>query len=256
MPYLHERYRYTAGTREQRTRDLLSALSDPSIRAVWYARGGSGSVHHLSAIETDSLDQRPVIGFSDATSLLSHLWNHRAAQPVHGPVLHTLATSNDAATVEATRALLFGERNTQSWSCEVLSHADEVRGPLVGGNLCVLASVCGTPFQLNARGCILLLEEVGEAPYKVDRLLTQLRLAGGLDGVQAVILGDFTGGDPPLYAKWTIPDVVAECLEGLHIPILTGAPVGHGSANHPFVVGSWCEVDRRGQVQIGPPREA
>ena len=108
---------------------------------------------------------------------------------------------------------------------------------MVGGNLCVLASLCGTPQQLDASGCILVLEEVGEVAYKVDRLITQLRAAGALDGVAGVALGEFTGTRIAPDSDWSIEDVVAECLAGLEIPIVTGMPVGHGTRNLPFAVG-------------------
>jgi muramoyltetrapeptide carboxypeptidase len=103
---------------------------------------------------------------------------------------------------------------------------------------------------------VLLLEEIGEAPYKVDRLLTQLRLSGVFEGVQAVVLGDFIGGDPPRDADWNIADVVAEALHGLDLPIVAGAPVGHGSRNHPFVLGTRAEVRADGSVCLDlPPSE-
>jgi len=250
MPHLHAHHRYTAGSRAQRSADLLAALTGPHIHAVWYARGGSGTVHLLPHIPLHQLDNRPVIGFSDATSLLSHLWNHRVGRPIHGPVLHTLGTTNDAPSVAATKALLMGTPTTVCWQGSVLRPGPTVRAPLVGGNLCVLASTCGTPFQLQAGGCILLLEEIGEQPYKVDRLLTQLRLAGVFEGVKGVVVGDFIGCRPPDGADWTILDVVDEALDGLSIPILSHVPVGHGARNHPFEMGAPVELTSCGSLRF------
>jgi muramoyltetrapeptide carboxypeptidase len=238
MPHVHARHRYTAGTRTQRQADLRAALFEPGFDGVWYARGGSGSIHLVDRLPLEALDQRPVFGFSDATTLLSTLWNHRAGRPVHAPVLHTLGTSNCESTLAATRALLFDGPTERFWAGAPVAGPDRtVEGPVVGGNLCVLASLCGTAHQLDASGCILVLEEVGEAAYKVDRMLTQLRSSGGLAGVRGVVLGDFTGTRIPDEADWAVEDVVAECLDGLDLPIVTGMPVGHGTRNHPFMVG-------------------
>jgi len=249
MANVHGRHRYTAGTRAQRAADLQTALFAPGFDGVWYARGGSGTIHLVDDLPLESLDQRPVLGFSDATTLLSTLWNQRAGRPIHAPVLHTLGTSNCASTLAATRTLLFDGPTERFWPGAPVAGPDRtIEGPVVGGNLCVLASLCGTPHQLDASGCILVLEEVGEVAYKVDRLLTQLRAAGGLAGVRGVVLGDFTGTHIPEDAGWTIEDVVAECLHGLDIPVITGMPVGHGAQNHPFVVGEPGRLNGQGLV--------
>lgn len=252
MANLHATYRYTAGTRAQRQADLRAALVDPTIDAVWYARGGSGTVHLLDDLPFAALDQRPVIGFSDATSLLGALWNRRAGRPIHGPVLHTLGTTNDAATVSATHRLLMEGGGPVVWRGDVVAHPTDAAGPLVGGNLCVMASMCGTPDQLQAEGCVLLLEEIGEVPYKIDRLVTQLRLSGVFEGVQAVVLGDFIGGAPPAGASWCVVDVIAEALHGLELPIVAGLPVGHGARNQPFMLGTEATVLRDGSVLLAP----
>jgi muramoyltetrapeptide carboxypeptidase len=247
MPHLDAHYRYTAGTRAERRADLLAALTDPSIDAVWYARGGSGTVHLVSDLPLDTLDHRPVFGFSDATTLLSQLWNHRAGRPIHGPVLHTLGSTSCSATDAATHQFLLHGPTERHWAGTLVDGpSDAVRGPVVGGNLCVLASLCGTALQLEARGCILLLEEIGEPAYKVDRTLTQLRLSGMLDGVVGIALGEFSGARIPEGADWAIEDVVAECVHGLGIPVVTGMPVGHGATNHPFQVGEVGVLDASG----------
>ena len=216
----------------------MHALTDPTFQAVWYARGGSGTVHLVHDLPLDLIGRKPVFGFSDATTLLTTLWNHRVATPIHAPVLHTLGSSCSTDTVRATRRIVFDGPAERFWSGALVSGSGgAVVGPVVGGNLCVLASLCGTPQQLDASGCILLVEEIGEVAYKVDRLLTQLRASGGLDGVLGVALGTFTGTRIDADASWTIEDVVAECLAGLDVPIVTGMPVGHGAQNHPFVIG-------------------
>lgn len=254
MPHLHARYRYTAGTRSERRSDLRAALFGEGIDAVWFARGGSGTVHLMHDLPWSTLDRRPVVGFSDATTLLSSMWNHRAGCPIHGPVLHTLGSTGSSDSDAAVHDLLFGRTHARMWWGEhVTGPRREVTGPLVGGNLCVLASLCGTPLQLDARGCVVLIEEVGEVAYKLDRLLTQLRLSGALDGVVGVAVGDLLGARIPESAAWTALDVVGECLHGLGIPVVAGFPVGHGARNHPFRVGAPAILRPDGMVLLEAP---
>jgi muramoyltetrapeptide carboxypeptidase len=110
----------------------------------------------------------------------------------------------------------------------------EAFGPLVGGNLCTFASLAGTPHALRAPGAVLLLEEVGERPYRVDRLLNQLLRSGALEGVRAVVLGGFVGCAEPGEPGWSAEQVAAEGLAELGVPVLAGLPVGHGAENHAF----------------------
>lgn len=244
MDNVHARHRYLAGTRQERLHDLTVALTDPDIDAVWFARGGSGTVHLLDGLPWDALQNAQgagpvVIGFSDATSLLSAMWNRRIGRPIHGPVLHSIVDTSDADSAEATRAMLLGEVDRVVLDCQPLAGPSQiVEGPVVAGNLCVLASLCGTPWQLDARGCILVLEDIGEWPYQLDRLVTQLRLSGALDGVLAIALGDFSGGGPPADADWTVPDVLADLFAPLGVPVVHQLPVGHGLLNQPIAMGA------------------
>jgi muramoyltetrapeptide carboxypeptidase len=111
-------------------------------------------------------------------------------------------------------------------------------GPLVGGNLTLLASLCGTRHQLDARGAILVLEDFAEAPYRIDRMLQQLRSARALDGIHGVVLGDFVKCDPPAGATWGLRDVLLDHLGSLGVPVLAGLPIGHGERNRAFVWGA------------------
>jgi muramoyltetrapeptide carboxypeptidase len=241
MPHLGARHRYTAGTRDQRAADLCAALTAPEVQAVWFARGGFGTVHLLDRLPLEHLDDRLIIGFSDATALFSVLRRH-GASAVHGPVLHSLADHVDAASLEATRVFLQGGRPVVLPGHRLAGPETEVQGPVVGGNLCVLASLAGTPHALDARGCIVVLEEVNEAPYKLDRLLTQLILSGAFDGARGIALGSITGAWMPQDADWTVQDVVLELLRPLGIPIVGGLPVGHGPRNHPWPVGVFARL--------------
>jgi muramoyltetrapeptide carboxypeptidase len=236
-PHLGRTHRYLAGTTAERAADLVWALESPDVEAVWFARGGYGTVQCLDAIDWTALEDRPVIGFSDASALFAAMRVHGVATAVHGPVLHSLASFADAASQARLKALLAGEPQPRLAGRTLVGPAEfRATGPLVGGNLCVLASLCGTPWALEAAGAVVLLEEVGELPYKVDRLLTQLVSSGAFAGVRGFALGTFLGAHAPQGADWSVRDVVAEVLGPLGAPIVDGLPIGHGPENHAVVL--------------------
>ena len=235
-PHLASRHRYTAGTAVERGADLAWALTAPGLDAVWVARGGYGTVHLLDDLPWSEMDGRLVLGFSDATALFCAMAHHGVGGGVHGPVLYSLADHVDEDTQRAVRAALTG-RPVRLPAEQISGPERAVEGRVVGGNLCMLGSLAGTPWALRSEGCILVLEDVAEVPYRIDRLLTQLRHSGGLEGVAAVVLGSFTGCDAPDGADWTLRDVLLELLEPLGVPIWSGLPVGHGSQNHPWYHG-------------------
>lgn len=227
-------WRYLAGDDDHRLAGLQRALRSEEHAAIWLARGGYGLTRLLPRLDLDGAVPKPVIGFSDCTALFACLW--RAGWPgplVHGPVVNSLPISDDA-TREALWATLAGAGGTYPGS----TWRDGVaEGPVLGGNLALLAALCGTPWQLDVRGAILVIEDVGEAPYRLDRMLQQLVSAGGLDGVAGVCFGDFADCRPPAGATWTLREVLLDGLRDLRVPILGDVPVGHGPRNHAFVWG-------------------
>lgn len=231
-PHLRARHRWLAGPAEAREADLAWALSTPEVEAVWFARGGSGTGDLLAGIPWSRLDARPVIGFSDATALFTALAG-RGRRAVHGPVVQSLATA-DPETREALRALLFEGTAPALPGRLLVGPARTVSGPLLGGNLTVLASLAGTPWALRAAGALLLLEDVDEAPYRLERALGQLLAAGGLQGVRGVGIGQLLRcGDDPA----ALEGMLRERLGPLGVPVLADLPVGHGERNLPFVHG-------------------
>lgn len=250
-PGLGRRFRYLAGSIEERRSDLHWGLSAPELDAVWMARGGFGMVHLLDGLDRLSLDRRPVIGFSDATALFCALYRRRAGLSIHGPVLQSLADLADAHSQEAIRALLMEGRQARLAGTRVAGPAGPVRGRLVGGNLCMLASLAGTPWALDARRAVVLLEEIGEVPYKVDRTVMQLLHSGGFAGARAVVLGSFIGCPVPEGADWSLLQVLVDRLGPLGIPILADLPVGHGPRNHAWVFGGQVALDEGGLRPLG-----
>lgn len=234
LPSVSAAHRYFAGTDEARLADLQFAYSG-RFDAVWLARGGSGLARIVQHLRWGEMRPVPCFGFSDATTLLNAL-AARGLPAIHAPVLNALATLNDSATRAALRSLLAGSSTVRLSGRWLSGQGEGISAPVVGGNLCVLASLAGTPSQLDARGKIVLLEDLGEAAYKVDRLLVQCRDSGSFDGVVAFVLGDFLGAEPPKGAEWRLADVFREVLGP--VPILDGLPVGHGAVNFPVPLGT------------------
>lgn len=237
-PSLHARARYTAGSVAERRADLAWALTDDEIDAVWFARGGFGTAHTLDELPWSEMDGRPIIGFSDATALFCAMERVGVPGAVHGPVLHSLTDLCDDDTRDALQALLAD-------GDEVLLAGEPLCGPqrpaagrVIGGNLCMLASMAGTPWALQGQGAILVLEDVGEPPYKLDRMITQLRQSGAFSGVVGVALGEFSGTRVPEGADWTVRELLADLLAPLNVPVIDGLPVGHGARNHPWRYGA------------------
>lgn len=249
LPHARSAHRYLAGTDAERGADLFHAFSG-HYDAVWMARGGFGLARLLSAIQWDELARVPFFGFSDGTGLLNAL-AARGRPAIHAPVLHALASHNDEASRTWLHTLLSG-RSESSFPGRVV-RAGEAEGRLMGGNLCVLASLCGTPHQLDARGAIVLLEDLGESPYKLDRLLVQCRDSGAFAGARGFVLGDFLDAAPPAGADWSLDDVFTEVLGPLRVPILAGLPIGHGRTNLAVPLGVRARLTASG-LHLGGPR--
>jgi muramoyltetrapeptide carboxypeptidase len=234
---LHAASRYTAGTVQQRLSDLTWALTAADIDAVWFARGGYGTAQLLPHIPWSQCDGRPVIGFSDATALLTAMERVGVGGGIHGPVLHSLADHTGADSVAALKRMLLEGGSYWLKGRHLCGPHRAVQGRLVGGNLCVLASLAGTPWSLRAQGAIVVLEDINEPAYKLDRLISQLRASGSFDGAVGIALGEFTDCPVPSSADWTLDDVLIELLSPLGLPVISGLPVGHGSRNRPWQVG-------------------
>lgn len=248
-PHIADKHRFNAGTIANRSSDLVWALSAPDINAVWLARGGYGCLQCLPQLPASFPDKRPVIGCSDATALLTYLDKLRGGPLVHGPMIETIATRVDDLTRSRMHELLGGQKNdalaVEHWTGPTHS----VSGRVVGGNLCVLASLAGTPWAFESKDAIVVLEDVTEAPYRLDRLIMQLRLSGAFDGALAIALGDFVKCDPPAGADYTVHDVLCEALAPLGVPVWSGLPTGHGTRNLAWCVGAKGEIGRNGFVQ-------
>jgi muramoyltetrapeptide carboxypeptidase len=227
------RARYTAGDPSLRASAFARAWSDPSIRALIAVRGGYGSVQLLPHLDRDAIRRTPkaFIGYSDNTSLLSWLTGQCGIVSFHGPMLEgRLAKGPDGYDVGTFTRVLTSAGPAGSIThpgLETLRPGDAA-GVLTGGTLTQLTASLGTPYAFDPpHGHILFIDEVAERPYRIDRMLTQLRLAGILGRAAAIVFGELPRCDEPAAGGPAIRDVLRDLLAGFPGPVLFGLPSGH-----------------------------
>lgn len=244
---------YLSASDDQRAEELAWMIANPDIRAIVLARGGYGLTRILDRLDPAALraDPKPIVGFSDATALLSWAYVAAGVRGIHGPMIVQLDALPEAQVAHLI-GMLTNPRTSGPRPWDLAPHGTGVHaGPLVTANLTLASMLVGTPWALPLDGALLALEEVGEKPYEIDRYLTQLRQTGALGKVTGVILGELTRCvDPVPPAGGVDPNdaaraVVIERLRG--IPLATGAPIGHGALNEavPFGANSVLDLDRR-----------
>ena len=258
---LYRKRGYLAGSDEQRAEELMAAFRNPEIKAIYPGTGGYGTTRMLDLLDYKTIRQNPKIlhGFSDITGL--HLAIHKKAGLVtfHGPNLMYGLGSEDNLT--------WFSANYQ-WSAEVQSrfemprqigytfkmpadatpiriiHPGVARGRLIGGNLSLISPLIGTEYEIETKGRILFIEDVREEPYRIDRYLSHLRLAGKLDQVAGVILGIFRkceSEDPE--ESLSLDQVFDDYFADLGVPVIQNFPVGHFKYNATLPIGVMAELD-------------
>lgn len=269
-PQCLKKHLFFAGTDEERASALLEFAFDPRTQVLWSARGGYGSVRILSELlkQTRKKGNPPkklLVGFSDSTALLEFVRSNWGWSILHAP-MPGLKGFEDVSDVNWKNLIgLVGEtKKTLQWSCpklKFLSLKREVTGQMIGGNLSVMASLIGTPYELNARGKILFLEDVDESFYRLDRMMTQLVLSGSLSGVKALVLGNFHRCEdrvpktaPPLRKSMSLTSglmaVFGTVGAQLKIPVVMGLPVGHGEAGMALPLGAEYHLSATGRLEL------
>jgi len=263
---LFREYGYLAGTDEQRAQEIMAAFEDPDVDAIFPGTGGYGTTRILQRLDYRSIRRHPkiLIGFSDITGL--HLAINRRAGLVtfHSPnPQYGLGSEGNLSGFSAKyfwRTILKssyydddGNRLAPGWTYEFPQEVPapktlvpgKARGRLVGGNFSLIAATMGTPYEIQTRGKILFLEDTHEAPYRIDRFLSTLRLAGKLDHVHGVILGQFTHtrkeGEEP--SEFSVEQVFEQYFGGLGIPVIYNFPVGHSKFNATLPIGARVELE-------------
>jgi len=235
---------YLAGDDNRRARELNVWLRDPEVKALLFARGGYGTSRIVDRLDFAALRRRPkvIAGFSDITALLLATMQQAGIAAFHGPMVAGAGKGTDGERDMARLlALLAGKPGPRSHRGLRTLRQGRVRATVTGGNLSLLAHSIGTPFEVATRGCILFVEETDEAPYRIDRLVRQLLLAGVFRGVAGVVLGQFSGITPG--ERRAVAGLFLEALADRRVPVVSGFPAGHGTPNRALPFGVAATLD-------------
>lgn len=238
---LYEKKGYLAGEDSIRQAELERMFGDEEVKAVICARGGYGTLRLLERLDFNLIRSHPKIfmGFSDITALLWAFYKKTGLITFHGPMVKSLG-SDQARNLESFENLMTAESPLQlKLDQGTVIRPGKVSGTLLGGNLSLISHMIGTAFMPSLKGVVLFLEDTGEASYRIDRYLTHLRLSGLLDDLAGIILGRFEGCEE----MEQLPDLFAERLVGLGIPVCSGLPVGHGAENPALPLGIQATLD-------------
>lgn len=263
---VHLRHRYLAGSDEARALALDAFLRDPQIGTIWCARGGFGATRLLPFLDAwkagAQMKRAPklLVGFSDVTALHFYFYQKAGVPSLHAVMPGTPSfpvipprTDKILRSVLAGKMELGKKSFTADWKAKILlAPKREAEGVLMGGNLTLLVNLIGTPWQPDLNGKILFLEDCGEQPYRVDRMLTHMSNAGMLNGLRGVLLGDFESD--VIYKEeiekkyWK--EIFTERFEALGIPVLRGLPFGHIKRNDPVPFGVRAAITKTGKVLV------
>lgn len=247
---LNQRHFYLAGRDEYRSQQMLAALRAPDIKGIFSTRGGYGSARLLPSLaKFEASTPRFFCGFSDITALtLAFDTRFPGIQCIHGPNVFGDAFAGDSTAAELNRqrlhdVLFYGERGVEQALCVL--NPGEVTAPITGGCLSIIISLLGTDFEPDFSGKIVFLEDVGEKPYAIDRMLTQLRQAGKFDAVKGLVFGDMHDCSD---RQNDLMSVITEALQGCEFPIVYGFEAGHGPVNRAFIYGQSAQIDSQTQA--------
>ncbi len=222
---------YLAGSPEQRAVDLETFFGRRNIDAIFCARGGFGSVQILPFLKLQFARHAKIfVGYSDITILLNWLLQAHRMVTFHGPmVAKDFAKGLTGPSHEHFWGMLTGEKTVGTFNLGAVIRPGEAVAPMMGGCLSVLVTTLATPYEIDTRGKLLFLEDVGEKPYRIERMLTQLKMAGKLDDLAGVVCGDFVGceGD----GERDVPQILAEMFYQADYPVVMGLAAGHGQEN-------------------------
>ena len=232
-----------AGTDIQRTEDLQKALDDPSIKAIWAARGGYGAVRIIDDLNFTKFMENPkwVIGYSDITVLHNKI-HDLGFQSIHGQMPLTLDLEDPVQkeSIISLRKALFGKKLSYKLNSSDFNRLGESKGQVVGGNLSIVYSMLASNTDLDMRGKVLFIEDVGEALYHIDRMMISLKRAGYFKNCKGLIVGDFRlkKNEGNSFGK-TLEKIVLEAVEGTDFPVIFNFPAGHVDDNRAVIMGDY-----------------
>ena len=251
---VYDRDRYLAGHDLARATDLNAMFDDPEVSAIFASRGGFGAARVLGSLDYVAIRKypKPLVGFSDTTAL--QLGIYRRTEMVSYTGVTLCGDVTESGMPAPTETSLWDALTTgrfEAMAGVMPLRGTRAEGRLLGGCLSVIASLVGTGQLPDTRGTLLFLEDVNEAPYRVDRMLTQLRMAGVFERAAGVVFGQFEGCEPEREEEGTVDDVLRDFSTTVAVPVFVGLPYGHGSERRVLPIGLPAAVDgSRGTLQI------
>lgn len=240
------RHLYFAGSDKQRFEQLEEAWNNPKIKAIFTTRGGYGNARILHTFATLPKVKIPkwIVGYSDYTTLLTFVQQEHHQVVVHGPCLATdafLHAEKSIQNQQLLQQLLFAKKPHLSFPIEWIKKGN-LQGIMTGGCLSILVTTLATPYEIETENKILFLEDVGEPPYKIDRMLTHLKNAGKFKKIRGLVFGDMVGCEGDNQVLWKI---IEDLFQDFDFPIVRGVPAGHGLLNAPLMLGADYQVDAK-----------
>ncbi|NNC70429.1 MAG: LD-carboxypeptidase, partial [Flavobacteriaceae bacterium] len=252
--YTFEQDNHFAGTDAQRALDFQEALDDPSIKAIWCARGGYGTVRMIDKVNFTRFEKNPkwIIGFSDVTVLHNEIHN-LGRESIHAMMPSTLDLENEEQkkAVKSLKKALFGEKVTYKTRKSDFNKKGEGKGQLVGGNLSILYSLLGSKSSIKTDGKILFIEDVGEYVYHIDRMMQNLRRNGYFKNCEGLIVGGITNirENDTDFGK-AVEQVILDAVADYDFPVAFNFPAGHQKDNRTLIVGREVALKVRGKKAI------
>lgn len=265
--HIDNRYGYLAGSDMERATDLLSMFKDKSVNGILAIHGGWGCARILPYLDFEIIKSNPkvLIGYSDITALLNAIYTKTGLVTFHGPVASSTWNSFtvshfkqlliEAETPSLQNPIKIGDNLVQTQDRIQTLNPGKAKGILVGGNLTVLSAMVGSPFLPDFKGKILFLEDVGEAVYRIDRMLTHLKIAGILQQISGFVWGKCTRCEPSEgYGSLTFDQIFDDHIKPLGIPAFSGSMIGHITDKFTIPVGAEAEIDSTlGTIKITKP---
>jgi muramoyltetrapeptide carboxypeptidase len=242
--YARTEYGRFSGTKDERAADLQQALDDPNVKAILCSRGGYGLAQIIDKIDFSSFAKSPkwLIGFSDITIL------HNAITALGIASMHGIMTKyltelpEESDQITSFKNLLFGTPSNFSIKPEAENRLGQAEGKLIGGNLSVMMGMRSTPFDLDFNNNILFIEDVGEKPYQIDRMMQSLRLSGVLKQISGLVVGQFSDYDEDPLMMQSVAEIILAAVSEYDYPVCFNFPAGHVDYNLSFVLGEQAEL--------------
>lgn len=242
--YARTEYGRFSGTKDERVADLQQALDDPNVKAILCSRGGYGLAQIIDKIDFTSFAKSPkwLIGFSDITIL------HNAITALGIASMHGIMTKyltelpEESDQITSFKNLLFGTPSNFSIKPEAENRLGQAEGKLIGGNLSVMMGMRSTPFDLDFHNNILFIEDVGEKPYQIDRMMQSLRLSGVLKQISGLVVGQFSDYDEDPLMMQSVAEIILAAVSEYDYPVCFNFPAGHVDYNLSLILGEQAEL--------------